>query len=568
MKVNTVSIPPADRPSNSGGMPPSRPKKKKQPSSRKASPQIPPNQSTSTAPAKRSIRQYRIITAARETRSLSMEDIQIYFRDAMSQALRAEESPERLYLLTVSYDYLGNPRKALECAELFMKNSPPGHPYHGLACYWLGMCRFSANHSFSEEVATLFQKAYRSGIAPAAKYLMAAHSGTQANMSLLKWFDSEEFMRIAVTYPAVQSEHFANLALGSDDTTLQKNKIKKIFHEVRYGTESFNNEPHPTAIIQFSKLLCDFFAAPDDQTQTVCIKIEDAINSFMKRWGDAEILRALYHYARCKRLKDHAESLDLLTRSTGELPCFCAARIISKNEPVDEKKCIALFTEGFKILHGYRYLADFYIGREHYESALQTYREAIRALNRFTQGTEKILDHTVGEQATKLFSKRANDEEAKLIDFEELAAVDLHIRFFQGQVDILEEVVNQNQAVAGKIAKAPLLLRLDDNSSSDSDDEFYTALTQQTEDNSDSDEYLSADEFPDDVSLDGFTTVEKKRPPKKKLTQTREFIKKSLNKANALAAARHYEDAEKMLNDLQPDATSVEWYRKSSLCAG
>lgn len=494
---------------------------------------------------------------------MSTEEMNEHFRHVMSKTLREKDSPEKYYLLMMCYRHFSKPDKSLECARTFMERAPLGHVYHGLACYHLGVLQFDKDKLFSEEVVVLFQKAYKTGIALAAKYLMFAHSGAPSHLSLVKWCDPEELVRIAITYPKLQSEYFACLTLNANEKKPEKDDIKKMFHEVRYGLESSEQKAHPQEIIRFNQLLCDLFSKPDDESHTICKDIEGAMDDYAKQFGNPGLLVVLYHYARYKKSKDTASlnALSLLV-DVDDFASFCVARIISKNNPCDEKKCIELFTRGFEVLHGYRYLADFYMSLGNNEEALKTCHKAINTMDRFVQGKEKIFYHSVGEQATSSHSRRPSAGHDKTINIEELAAVDLNIRFFQGQIDVLEEAVSEQLHHEAKqpLKTAPLPRAPDD---SDSDEEFYTAPAHPSEEDSDSDTYFSANESFSDNSADGFTTVVKRRPFKPSLRH----IRQALNNARTQAVTKHYIAAEKILNSLQPEVHSVEWYRKEqALC--
>ena len=358
-----------------------------------------------------------------------------------------------------------------------------------------------------------------------------------------------------------------------------EDELKILFHGLRFSTENneMTAEDDDTSINDFCRILSDLFSVTDDGIQVeIRLYMVRYLDRYEELYGGSEFLWGLYHYALCQELEESSCQLMLLKETLSPFARFYAAKITSKSKSVDKDECVELFRDGFEILHGYRHLAEFYMSIGDNVKAGETCEQAIEHLKLFT-GKERTFFHkTMGQQARDLRAKGISESVpekqrtelleqlsvvAQTLDLEELAAVDLKIRFFQNQLEILEEAISEEktrfEAQKPTVTTAISHTLKDEPNASNADEASLAALTLS------SDPDVPVEDLPSGYHSDEFTTVVKKRPAR----QSNAYIRRVLNDANTQATAKNYTDAEKKLVKLRPKEHSVEWYRKEqTLC--
>ena len=440
-----------------------------------------------------------------------------------------------------------------------MECAPPGHPYHPLACYWLAKVLYETTPCFTEEIIQLFKTALEGGISNAAKYIMSVRSSLEGTACFVKWCNPREFIQIAMDYPQNLKEHVDTLTKDLTDTVLHHTLSQMLFYEVRLRTEAGNLVTTGTHSFEFCRLICELFCAKDNEINPILKEIEANSAGFSVAYEKPSILMdTLSRYALCMRGKPTAEALQYLLTSSSYTAAFCAADILRKSDDKqDRKQCKKLYEKAFEIIHGYQYLADCYLQDGKIKKALKVYRLALRRMNRFLKGDSHFFEYKHTEQALLALHFGIPEDIAFELAYEELEAGDLHCRFFQDQIELLEEAWEEQK----KNEPAPLPpITIHPDPDSESDSAYVDARTSQHEDSSGEDGYITAPEFADSNVPEGFTPVTKrKKKRKKKATPSARAI---ISEAGTLAEKKKYTEAEAKLETTSPKKQSIEWYMK------
>lgn len=458
---------------------------------------------------------------------------------------------------------------ALFNAEKCMTQTPNTDKLYPSICFWLGRIRYNINNNiFNEAIAKLFLSAYAGGNPLAAKYLMQAHCGLDFHLSVIKWCDPLKVISIAVQTPQLFEQRLKELiSQNSHQRINQTEKLNGLLNEVLLSVESENFITSSRDILICMTQLCDLYIKPTKEITHVCKTLKETTDMFDDD-NSQQIIGILQHYALVKRFYNSSESLKSLKEHPFYISQLCAGDILRESPSPEE--CMPHLKAAYPIIHGYTQMGHYFIEQKQFSDALETYKEAVTHLYDFLDGTKTLFGKNTGDQSKELKKFGFTTELTNEINFEELTATHEFIRFFEGQIDLMSEVIEKD------FPKQPTTLSVKQSEHSDRPSEADSSSSESScHSDSEALDHLDTDSAKHEVPQEkeaqestGFIKI-KRRSRKttsmpsisQPLLKTRNMqewrIKAAISKANQLGTKEEkFDEAERILLGLNIDEAS------------
>ena len=575
-----MDLPPVDGSSFPPGKPPGRKKEKpaKKSGGRTVSPAAPDTRTSANPKKKKSQRSRKTIQQyhekklfdalgvatgplARSIYDLALEKIEKY-------AIQHGESTLIHYLKAAALCETKQLEAALVHAEAFFKEtrSSGDAELYSLACYWLGKIKLQTEDCLREEILELFKTAYEHNIPIAGKLIMRAHLGTDSNLSLIKWCNPLRALDIAQELPELFSQHSDKLLSLSG--RYKNDPLKTMYVDMRLQTETANLPDKSNLSQLFITQLIDMFHSEISLLPELSQQMENTFARFHEKYGDNIIIMALYHRA-LLAIKDHnPESINFLSENPFPLCQLLAGDYYRTSDT--PQHALKYYKQSFDMIHGYRLVAEHFLQENRISDALIAYKDGIRRLQDFLGGDTKLFHLFPDEQLLKLAEANYSQEHLMEIAYEEQYAIHEYIHLFQGQIDLLEETIDELiSSETVPVLRTPA--QSQPAAESDSDDEYFDAsetidkLSPSPTPSTDSDEYQEAFETLDEsnfipIGFFGKRKARRKLPPSEKRPEE-QAIKHQIAEAVQRAEKKHqFDSAIRRLEALKKPKGTLLWF--------
>lgn len=475
------------------------------------------------------------------------------------------------YLEAVKFYMIEEPKQALEHAETFYKAAKDveDKELYPLACYWLGKIKLTIDNHLGEEILELFETAYKHGVPIAGKFVMHAHLGTEAHLSLIKWCNPLRTLKIAQELSEqFKDQPYKMLNLAKSCRT---DRLKMMFLNRRLETETSNSWDMNNLTYLYVTQLIDLFCTEEAQLPALILQIEDTFKQFQEQNGDNLIIQAPYHRALLSIKGHNQESIDFLSESPFPVCQLLAGDYYEKSDAPEKAR--EFYKNCLSMINGYSLVAESFLRQNNFPDALKAYQDGIEHLQGFLEGKEPLFFHFSGDQSQALRTSNLSLEHATELAYEEQYAVHEYINLFQANIDILEEAIDE-QTRSKKVITPPEFAPGQQGGDSSPDEEYFdsrdTTGHPLSTPSTDSDEYQSAVENLSDLDLkdSDFTLVTdpgKKKVRRKHLSSEklpeRWEIKQKIRNADDLAKKKKlYDAAIEQLEALQVPRETPEWF--------
>ena len=360
-----------------------------------------------------------------------------HYKKTLKQGLTLLQSqgktPEACYLLATSYYGLGKYDFAAKNTTELLEITPHDHYLNASAWLISGRINLCQCKRFNEFNLHCFDKAWQSGHPDAAKYLVLARIGTLNSVSLLKWCNPDEAVRILEQYKD-QKKSFEDRLTRSrhrTQTLPDEDAIKQASFQMQ-STEGRNmSDAIPFDITVYAAGLCDFMV--EGVTAEVLGKIERHLSS----QDPQSTVSVLYQYlqflkaASIKARMKHLRAMSKSPQPTARL--FCAKAFVMLDPDKYHDDIIAHLNDDYckMTLQGYDNLCEVFLAKKQIEQAIEQLSAGEEHLKAFLAGTLPLYGHDIGAQAAKSCKSGRPVEEYSTLEFEELAAVHKHLEHWQ-----------------------------------------------------------------------------------------------------------------------------------------
>ncbi|WP_062269926.1 tetratricopeptide repeat protein [Endozoicomonas arenosclerae] len=489
----------------------------------------------------------------------TLEESDDYYKTSLRQGLTLLKSPDRLpeahYLLATSYYGMGKYKLAVQNARELLAKLPEDHYLRTSAFIIMGRSQLSLQRRFDEFIVSCFQKAWEADHPDAAKYLVLARSGLLGSISLLKWCNPEEGVRILEQYKDKkcrfedkQAKMRTQTRSLSDDDPMKQVCLQMLATEGRNVADAA-----PIALTYFTGGLCDYM--DEGATEHSTSKIEPYLKT-QDPQSTAAVIYLYVQYLKTGNPKVRTRLLSEIEKSPQPTARLFCARAMAAMDPVKHHDAIVAHLDNIyckMTIQGYENLCEFYIARQQPERAIEQLTEGEAHLQAFLDKKRPLYAHVLGQQSKHSFTD-GKQGEAQELEFEELAAVSRHLDHWHTKKALLLDTF-----------KPPSPTQVDKElleSQSDSTTDTSTASGSNSDDES-SDESTPTPQTPDSTQTTRDTSEkEDVTATSDKPVLSPSAMQRQINEAmNLIHYQAEFDQARELLSELQPPKHTVIWYR-------